>query len=397
MQAENVDLFYVDSDNDGFVDYVYIQSYVSDTLAPSYVFAYEESAKRDPDTKIWTMNVYVNGEKKDIELENADYELLSENVGKLFVATFDETTGYVDQLMLVNEATDGAAAYEVKDTGVDYVTGKLESNDGRLKNTEGNPAVVKTYNTEDATLISTVSDYETMADLEAASSDDLAKVGVWVVTNKDGAYTEATYVYVGEKLSSSTALSISTKAGTVETDAKNATKHTVTFAVDAEFPASVTYTVDGKMSLVKGTDSDYVYHTTTNKYLANNIGNTYTVLVESEDGTASAEHSVKLASDKALEISDVVVKMDPTHGATITFKAEATGFEIDTDDMTAQVYNSSKNAVATTGDISVAQDGETFTITVPCTLTQGAQYYAVVTIGDYEFTTATVEAQTVNG
>ena len=397
MQLDSVNLFYVDSDNDGFVDYVYIQSYVSDTLAPSYVFAYEESAKRDPDTKIWTMNVYVNGEKKDIELENADYELLSENVGKLFVATFDETTGYVDELMLVNEAHDGTDAYNVKDTGVDYVTGKLESSDGRLKNTEGSPAVVKTYNTEEATLISTVSDYETMADLEAASSDDLAKVGVWVVTNKDGAYTEATYVYVGEKLSSSTALSISTQAGTVSTDAKDATKHTVTFAVDAKFPASVTYTVDGEMSLVKGMDADYAYHTTTNKYLANNITNTYTVLVESEDGTASAEHSVKLASDKALEISDVVVKMDPTHGATITFKAEATGFEIDTDDMTAQVYNSSKNAVATTGDISVAQDGETFTITVPCTLTQGAQYYAVVTIGDYEFTTATVEAQTVNG
>lgn len=257
--------------------------------------------------------------------------------------------------------------------------------------------MVKTYNTEEATLISTVSDYETMADLEAASSDDLAKVGIWVVTNKDGAYTEATYVYVGEKLSSSTALSISTQAGTVSTDAKDATKHTVTFAVDAKFPAYVTYTVDGEMSLVKGMENDYVYHTTTNKYNANNIGNTYTVNVESEDGTASAEHKVKLASDKALEISDVVVKMDPTHGATITFKAEATGFEIDTDDMTAQVYNSSKNAVATTGDISVAQDGETFTITVPCTLTQGAQYYAVVTIGDYEFTTATVEAQTVNG
>ena len=397
MQLESVNLFYVDSDNDGFVDYVYIQSYVSDTLAPSYVFAYEESAKRDPDTKIWTMNVYVNGEKKDIELENADYEMLAENVGKLFVATFDETTGYVDELMLVNEAHDGADAYTVKDTGVDYVTGKLESSDGRLKNTEGSPAVVKTYNTEEATLISTVSDYETMADLEAASSDDLAKVGVWVVTNKDGAYTEATYVYVGEKLSSSTALSISTQAGTVSTDAKDATKHTVTFAVDAKFPAYVTYTVDGEMSLVKGMENDYVYHTTTNKYNANNIGNTYTVNVESEDGTASAEHKVKLASDKALEISDVVVKMDPTHGATITFKAEATGFEIDTDDMTAQVYNSSKNAVATTGDISVAQDGETFTITVPCTLTQGAQYYAVVTIGDYEFTTATVEAQTVNG
>ena len=287
MQAGSVDLFYVDSDNDGFVDYVYVEDFVSDTLAPSYVFAYDESAKRDPDTQIWTMNVYVNGEKKDIELENADYELLSENVGKLFVATFDDTDGYVDELMLVNEAHDGTDAYTVKDTGVDYVTGKLESSDGRLKNTEA--GAVKTYNTEDATLISTVSDYATMEDVEKASADELAKVGVWVVTNKDGAYTEATFVYVGEKLSESITPVVTIEAtkdmtadeqGKVTVDKDG--KITVTFDSETDH-ATLVYTVDGKMSLVAAPSKAYEYNTTTDSVKKDNPARTITI--SNEAGT----------------------------------------------------------------------------------------------------------------
>ena len=287
MQAGSVDLFYVDSDNDGFVDYVYVEDFVSDTLAPSYVFAYDESAKRDPDTQIWTMNVYVNGEKKDIELENADYEMLAENVGKLFVATFDDTDGYVDELMLVNEAHDGTDAFTVKDTGVDYVTGKLESSDGRLKNTEA--GAVKTYNTEDATLISTVSDYATMEDVEKASADELAKVGVWVVTNKDGAYTEATYVYVGEKLSESVTPVVTIKAtddktadeqGKVTVDKDG--KITVTFDSETD-RATLVYTVDGEMSLVAAPSKAYEYNHTTDSVMNENPGRTITV--SNEAGT----------------------------------------------------------------------------------------------------------------
>ena len=315
MQAGSVDLFYVDSDNDGFVDYVYVEDFVSDTLAPSYVFAYDESAKRDPDTQIWTMNVYVNGEKKDIELENADYELLSENVGKLFVATFDDTDGYVDELMLVNEAHDGTDAYTVKDTVVDYVTGKLESSDGRLKNTEA--GAVKTYNTEDATLISTVSDYATMEDVEKASADELAKVGVWVVTNKDGAYTEATFVYVGEKLSGSVALTVTSKDGEVSYD-KDAKQFTVTLPATFDKDNTVvTLTADGASSLVKGAlDRDFKAETTTDTVLIpSQVGQSRDVTVWNEEGTAHAEYTVKVATTVAAtaEVNDLVVTVGSTN------------------------------------------------------------------------------------
>ena len=315
MQEETVNLFYVDSDKDGFVDYVYIQSYVSDTLAPSYVFAYDESAKRDPDTQIWTMNVYVNGEKKDIELENADYELLSENVGKLFIATFDTVDGYVNELMLVNEAHDGTDAYPVTDTAVDYVTGKLESSDGSLKNTEA--GAVKTYNTEDATLISTVSDYATMEDVEKASADELAKVGVWVVTNEKGAYTEATFVYVGEKLSGSVALTVTSKDGEVSYD-KDAKQFTVTLPATFDKDNTVvTLTADGTNSLVKGAlDRDFKAETTTDTVLIpGQVGQSRDVTVWNEEGTAHAEYTVKVATTVAAtaEVNDLVVTVGSTN------------------------------------------------------------------------------------
>ena len=64
---KNVDLFYVDSDKDGFVDFVYVVDYISATLDPSYVFAYTTEASEDFDADIFTVNVYVNGEKQDID------------------------------------------------------------------------------------------------------------------------------------------------------------------------------------------------------------------------------------------------------------------------------------------------------------------------------------------
>ena len=350
MQLESVNLFYVDSDNDGFVDYVYIQSYVSDTLAPSYVFAYEESAKRDPDTNVWTMNVYVNGEKKDIELENADYELLSENVGKLFIATFDTVDGYVDELMLVNEAHDGTDAYPVTDTAVDYVTGKLESSDGRLKNTEA--GAVKTYNTEDATLISTVSDYATMEDVEKASADELAKVGVWVVTNEKGAYTEATYVYVGEKLSGSVALTVTSKDGEVSYD-KDAKQFTVTLPATFDKDNTVvTLTADGASSLVKGAlDRDFKAETTTDTVLIpSQVGQSRGVTVWNEEGTAHAEYTVKVATTVAAtaEVNDLVVTVGSTNlsGKVTAYKSLADA-----------VANANKVALDGGRDLTVEIDG----------------------------------------
>ena len=134
---KNVDLFYVDSDKDGFVDFVYVVDYISATLDPSYVFAYTTEASEDFDADIFTVNVYVNGEKQDIDFNAATYKTLKNNLNKLFVAEFNATTGVVDTLTLVTEDND-RTLNKVEDTVVDYVTGDFTvSNDNEtIKNVE---------------------------------------------------------------------------------------------------------------------------------------------------------------------------------------------------------------------------------------------------------------------
>ena len=287
MQNKSVDLFWVDSDDDGYADFVYITDYVADTLANSYVFATNAQGSHDLKTDNWTMKVYVNGVEKEIEFNDASYELISENLGKLFVAEFSTTTGAVTKLHLVNEAKDANAATVVKNTNVDYVTGTLVAANGRLQNTEN---VQMTYNTKSATLVNYDTDYDTLEKLADASSDDLAKIGVWVVADPtDDSYTQAKTVYVGTKLSESVTPVVTIKA----TDAKTADeqgkvtvdkdgKITVTFDSETDH-ATLVYTVDGKMSLVAAPGKDYEYNTTTDSVKNDNLRRTITV--SNEAGT----------------------------------------------------------------------------------------------------------------
>ena len=303
MQNKSVDLFWVDSDDDGYADFVYITDYVADTLANSYVFATDAQGSHDLKTDNWTMKVYVNGVEKEIEFNDASYELISENLGKLFVAEFSTTTGAVTKLHLVNEAKDANAATVVKNTTVDYVTGTLVAANGRLQNTENK--VQMTYNTKSATLVNYDTDYNTLAELAAASSDDLAKIGVWVVADPtDDSYTQATTVYVGTKLSESVTPVVTIKA----TDAKTADeqgkvtvdedgKITVTFDSKTT-EATLVYTVDGKMSLVSAPSKAYEYNTTTDSVKNDNPGRTITV--SNEAGTKTdVQVNIKLDWTKA--------------------------------------------------------------------------------------------------
>ena len=213
---------------------------------------------------------------------------ISENLGKLFVAEFSTTTGAVTKLHLVNEAKDANDATVVKNTTVDYVTGTLVAANGRLQNTENK--VQMTYNTKSATLVNYDTDYNTLAELAAASSDDLAKIGVWVVADPtDDSYTQATTVYVGTKLSESITPVVTIKAtddktadeqGKVTVDKDG--KITVTFDSETDH-ATLVYTVDGKMSLVAAPSKAYEYNTTTDSVKKDNPARTITI--SNEAGT----------------------------------------------------------------------------------------------------------------
>ena len=203
---KNVDLFYVDSDKDGFVDFVYVVDYISATLDPSYVFAYTTEASEDFDADIFTVNVYVNGEKQDIDFNAATYKTLKNNLNKLFVAEFNATTGVVDTLTLVTEDND-RTLNKVKDTVVDYVTGDFTvSNDNEtIKNVETTDGTMTYVVAENGfKFVSTVNGYDSLADLAKLDAKDLKTlgIGVWVVAEKDGTHKQATTVYVGDRLTS---------------------------------------------------------------------------------------------------------------------------------------------------------------------------------------------------
>ena len=203
---KNVDLFYVDSDKDGFVDFVYVVDYISATLDPSYVFAYTTEASEDFDADIFTVNVYVNGEKQDIDFNAATYKTLKNNLNKLFVAEFNATTGVVDTLTLVTEDND-RTFNKVEDTVVDYVTGDFTvSNDNEtIKNVETTDGTMTYVVAENGfKFVSTVNGYDSLADLAKLDAKDLKTlgIGVWVVAEKDGTHKQATTVYVGDRLTS---------------------------------------------------------------------------------------------------------------------------------------------------------------------------------------------------
>ncbi len=203
---KNVDLFYVDSDKDGFVDFVYVVDYISATLDPSYVFAYTTEASEDFDADIFTVNVYVNGEKQDIDFNAATYKTLKNNLNKLFVAEFNATTGVVDTLTLVTEDND-RTLNRVEDTVVDYVTGDFTvSNDNEtIKNVETTDGTMTYVVAENGfKFVSTVNGYDSLADLAKLDAKDLKTlgIGVWVVAEKDGTHKQATTVYVGDRLTS---------------------------------------------------------------------------------------------------------------------------------------------------------------------------------------------------
>ena len=287
MQNKSVDLFWVDSDDDGYADFVYVTDYVADTLANSYVFATDSQGSHDLKTDNWTMKVYVNGVEKEIEFNDASYELISENLGKLYIAEFDTTSGAVTKLHLVNEAKDANDATVVKNTTVDYVTGTLVAANGRLQNTENK--VQMTYNTKKATLVNYDTSYTTLEELAAASSDDLAKIGVWVVADEtDDSYTQAVTVYVGTKLGKGVDLAVTakdgslTKEGTTFTYApakENLTKDVLTFTANDNHSVLV---YDGGKAMHKATV------TTTN------ADHSWTVTVYSEDGTAHEQYTVNM-------------------------------------------------------------------------------------------------------
>ena len=383
MQEKSVSVFYVDSDKDGFVDFVYVEDFVSDTLAPSYFFAYDESAKRDPDTAVWTVNVYLNGEKTDIEIKNSDYTNLV--LGKLYVATFDKTTGYVDTLTPVTESNDNTPVspnkdVSIKDTSVDYLTGTVSISGGTIKNIE---TATKTYTNADDESVKFVSyndDYASLADLAGLSSKELAKLGIWVVADKDGAYTQATAIYVGKKLTSDAeeAAAAITTAGS---DRNNYGDLTVAVAEGSDLSAEVLEKVNAKLEAAGYTD------------VTASINNAATYPVNAPaSGSSNVEtwFEIKLVDatgESAIVGSNVIFITNNYNDATKTAAVEKTIREIKT--VTANMSQDEVETAVTAALAGYNTSKATVTVTLPTAGMTAGQYVNVTVTG-------TVDGFTVN-
>ena len=119
---------------------------------------------------------------------------------------------------------------------------------------------------------------------------DLEDDGVWVVASGSKYASEAAYVYVGEKLGESVALTVTAKDGTVTVDKDDATKITVTSKKDAASD-KLTYS-NSENALIGAPGDNYGIGLVEETVYDNNTSRAITV--ENEAGTDYEDYTVTL-------------------------------------------------------------------------------------------------------
>ena len=202
-----VEVFYDDEDLDGIADYVYIKTFSS--VFGDYVFATDDASYTTPDKNgvVTLEGVYVDGKLTEITALEAVAEELTNNMGKLYSATWvddkDTTSadyGYLTDIELVSENTDSDT--QALGTEANY----LENTSSANLVLTGNTLLIKdqdlSYNVTNADeVIYTDAAYEmTLADAIKAGN-----YGIWVVGNQ---FNNTATVYVGEKLETENGISV---------------------------------------------------------------------------------------------------------------------------------------------------------------------------------------------
>ena len=223
-----VEVFYDDEDLDGIADYVYIKTFSS--VFGDYVFATDDASYTTPDKNgvVTLEGVYVDGKLTEITALEAVAEELTNNMGKLYSATWvddkDTTSadyGYLTDIELVSENTDSDT--QALGTEANY----LENTSSANLVLTGNTLLIKdqdlSYNVTNADeVIYTDAAYEmTLADAIKAGN-----YGIWVVGNQ---FNNTATVYVGEKLETENGIDVNGETGLkVDDPTGSDTNYTVT-------------------------------------------------------------------------------------------------------------------------------------------------------------------------
>ena len=308
--GDSVEVFWsvaADGMNGAFTQNVYIKSYVAQADTGDHLFATESTYGHivgdvEGNTNYYVMNVVVDGVERNIVTNETVRNTLLANIGKLFEVTFDEMPievgsalepnydyGYVELVTLVNEAKDGSdsscdshacnylADIDVNDLGTNAIYDSMTDT---------------SYNLTNATQIIYSDKAYEYADLEEAIADGC---GVWVVDADDSIANNATTIYVGTKLDTSTELTVTAEDGSVAKDDNYATNNTWNFISVKDAVSDVlTYKVADENTVVILPDNSANTGRTsyTDNIYDENPGREITVW--NEAGTDSKTYNVKL-------------------------------------------------------------------------------------------------------
>ena len=281
-----VEVFYDDEDLDGIADYVYIKTFSS--VFGDYVFATDDASYTTPDKNgvVTLEGVYVDGKLTEITALEAVAEELTNNMGKLYSATWvddkDTTSadyGYLTDIELVSENTDSDT--QALGTEANY----LENTSSANLVLTGNTLLIKdqdlSYNVTNADeVIYTDAAYEmTLADAIKAGN-----YGIWVVGNQ---FNNTATVYVGTKLEQTNTITVTPAEGVADG----------ALIPDADDPdgQNYTYTIndkndDGKLDLVVKMDATSQYAT---MVVTETTKGASTVISPNTDGTVTLPNVAK--------------------------------------------------------------------------------------------------------
>ena len=227
----SADLFYVDNNNDGVADYVYIKAgqKTNATDALVYVTTGAYTNGLTDGTGISTIVANVNGVDNQTltakVAKTSEIAKLANGLNKVFKVTYD-ADGYVDRAELVQAADVNLTS----NTGysVRYMGNSVSMNGATMI---GNISV----RVDGATVLGRVT-----GDYSALTDTVLSQNGIWVVY-KATPYNTAAYVYVGEKLDSTAAAAAAALQDKTIADISltDATQETLNTAVTAAIKAKL--------------------------------------------------------------------------------------------------------------------------------------------------------------
>ena len=268
---------------DGFVNRVYIKSAADAASFGDHLFVTTKSYyKVTGDKETYKMDVIIDGEEQTICANKSVMEDLAANKGKLLHVTWEKNSakgyyGFAASVSLVNESSDcdDVAGYLPDEGDCDYVTGNAKI--------KGQTIVSNHFNW-------TITSNTKFVGAKDLNDIDLEDDGVWVVASGSKYASEAAYVYVGEKLGESVALTVTAKDGTVTVDKDDATKITVTSKKDATSD-KLTYS-NSENALIGAPGDNYGIGLVGETVYNNNTSRVITV--ENEAGTDYEDYTVTL-------------------------------------------------------------------------------------------------------